>query len=127
MIPTLRTWHAYVSRLSIVPRPPQHLRPRFRTLANLGRPAPLPLPRDEQREFEHLQRTAQFAPAPPQADAASAALNLHPDARQPLKPEFNGDTNPITGEQGGPKKEPVGRWGDNSEGDWSFKGRVSDF
>jgi len=38
--------------------------------------------------------------------------------------EFDGDVNPITGERGGPRREPVGRW---AEGDWSFKGRVSDF
>ena len=40
--------------------------------------------------------------------------------------EFEGDVNPVTGEQGGPKREPVGRWGED-DGDWSFKGRVSDF
>ncbi|PFH51532.1 hypothetical protein AMATHDRAFT_103988, partial [Amanita thiersii Skay4041] len=49
---------------------------------------------------------------------------LHPDARQPVKPEFDGDTNPLTGEMGGPKREPVKTW---VEGDWSFQGRVSDF
>ncbi|EFX06475.1 hypothetical protein CMQ_6796 [Grosmannia clavigera kw1407] len=39
-------------------------------------------------------------------------------------PEFDGDRNPLTGEVGGPKTEPL-RWGSN--GDWSFNGRVTDF
>ncbi|RSL87247.1 hypothetical protein CEP52_015576 [Fusarium oligoseptatum] len=39
-------------------------------------------------------------------------------------PEFEGDTNPKTGEVGGPKNEPL-RWG--GEGDWSYNGRVTDF
>ncbi|KAJ7178491.1 hypothetical protein C8R43DRAFT_462311 [Mycena crocata] len=93
-----------------------------RTYSSLGRPAPIPLPREQQREFELLQRAAQTPLASkgfPDED-----LQLHPDAREPLKPEFDGDINPATGEQGGPKREPVGHW---VEGDWSFKGRVSDF
>lgn len=40
------------------------------------------------------------------------------------RPEFDGDTNPKTGEVGGPKTEPL-RWG--SGGDWSYNGRVTDF
>ncbi|KAG6845928.1 hypothetical protein H0H87_000734 [Tephrocybe sp. NHM501043] len=89
-----------------------------RSITNLSRPAPPPLPRSQQREFEQLQR----APLAAKPDPA-----LHPDAPTPLKPDFEGDVNPLTGEQGGPKKEPVGQWGGESEGDWSFKGRVSDF
>lgn len=41
-----------------------------------------------------------------------------------MKPEFEGETNPKTGEVGGPKNEPL-RWG--HEGDWSYNGRVTDF
>ncbi|KAJ6499235.1 hypothetical protein C8R45DRAFT_108682 [Mycena sanguinolenta] len=97
--------------------------PVLRRYSSLNRPAPIPLARDEQREFELLQRAAQ---TPLAANTADAELQLHPDARVPLKPEFEGDINPKTGEQGGPKQEPVySREG--SEGDWSFKGRVSDF
>ncbi|KAJ7045584.1 hypothetical protein C8F04DRAFT_1065375 [Mycena alexandri] len=93
-----------------------------RYYSSLSRPAPIPLPREQQREFEELQRAAQT----PLAGNKNTPddLQLHPDAREPLKPEFEGDINPATGEQGGPKREPVGRW---AEGDWSFKGRVSDF
>ena len=49
---------------------------------------------------------------------------LHPHVRRGAKPEFEGDRNPLTGEVGGPKNEPL-RWGDS--GDWSYNGRVTDF
>jgi len=87
----------------------------------LNRPSPPPLPRADQREFEELVRRAQA----PLAHSSEADLAMHPDARAPVTPEFQGDVNPTTGEQGGPKREPVNKWGE--EGDWSFKGRVSDF
>ncbi|KII92591.1 hypothetical protein PLICRDRAFT_155246 [Plicaturopsis crispa FD-325 SS-3] len=102
---------------------------RSRTMStNLNRPAPPALPRELQREFEELQRAAQ---APLTASSSSrgdaeAELALHPDARRPLEPEFEGEVNPRTGERGGPKREPVKNWGQD-DGDWSFKGRVSDF
>lgn len=95
----------------------------------LDRPAPPPLPCEEQRQFEEMLRAAQTPLAQPTRGGATTAaevdLSLHPDARRPVQPEFEGEVNPTTGEQGGPKQEPVHRWGD--EGDWSFKGRVSDF
>lgn len=49
---------------------------------------------------------------------------LHPDTVMGVKPEFEGDKNPKTGEIGGPKNDPL-RWG--AEGDWSYSGRVTDF
>ena len=85
----------------------------------LNRPSPPPLPREQQREFEELVRKAQ-APL-----SSEAELAMHPDARPPVEPEFEGDVNPRTGEKGGPKREPVKQW--TEEGDWSFKGRVTDF
>ncbi|TQS34587.1 hypothetical protein Golomagni_05023 [Golovinomyces magnicellulatus] len=49
----------------------------------------------------------------------------HPDIRRGSKPEFQGERNPITGEIGGPKNEPL-RWGSTGErGDWSYNGRSS--
>ncbi|KAG1752984.1 hypothetical protein EDB19DRAFT_1670955 [Suillus lakei] len=86
--------------------------------SNLNRPSPPPLPRELQREFEELQRSAQMPLSSPTLshDEAEAQMSLHPDARKPLTPEF----------EGGPKREPVGKWSDDG-GDWSFKGRVSDF
>jgi hypothetical protein len=90
--------------------------------ANLNRPSPPPLPREQQREFEKLLRKTQNP-----GTAETETPGMHPDAREPLTAEFHGDINPITGEKGGPKREPVGRWGEDPGGDWSFKGRVSDF
>lgn len=84
----------------------------------ITRPAPHPLPPEDQREFELLQRQANNAPP--------GRVERHPDAPAPLKPEFDGDINPATGERGGPKREPIQCWIEE-EGDWSFKGRVSDF
>ncbi|KAG0706025.1 hypothetical protein DFH29DRAFT_199787 [Suillus ampliporus] len=96
--------------------------------SNLNRPSPPPLPRELQREFEELQRSAQMPLSSPTLShgEAEAQMSLHPDAPKPLTPEFEGDINPRTGEQGGPKREPVGKWTEDG-GDWSFKGRVSDF
>ncbi len=95
-----------------------------RTVATLNRPAPPPLPREQQREFEELLRKAQ-TPLAQSADH-SPETQLHPDARKPLQPDFEGDVNTKTGERGGPKHEPIGHWGKDNE-DWSYKGRVSDF
>lgn len=109
---------AYVRRASVVAR--------RMSSSGLNRPSPPPLPRDLQREFEQLQRQAQ-APLSSQSPLESeAGLALHPDARKPLTPEFEGQVNPKTGEEGGPKREPVGKWAEDG-GDWSFKGRVTDF
>lgn len=105
----------------------QALNTRRMLSSNINRPAPPPLPQEQQREFENLFRAAEAPLTPTSKNAPEAELAaLHPDARQPLKAEFEGDVNPKTGEQGGPKREPVGRWADG-DGDWSFKGRVTDF
>jgi Protein of unknown function (DUF1674) len=87
----------------------------FKRHVSINRPGPIPLPRDEQREFEDLQRKANLP------------TSLHRDAPTPVAPEFEGDVNPTTGEKGGPKREPVTRSTADPGGDWSFKGRVSDF
>ena len=50
---------------------------------------------------------------------------LHPNVRRGSPPEFEGDTDPRTGEVGGPKNNPI-RW-QQMQGDWSYNGRVSDF
>ena len=86
----------------------------------LNRPSPPPLPREEQREFERLLQAAQTP-----LSVKDGEVDIHPDARTPIQPDFEGDVNPRTGERGGPKKEPVKKWG--SEGDWSQSGRVTDF
>ncbi|KIY46758.1 hypothetical protein FISHEDRAFT_32127, partial [Fistulina hepatica ATCC 64428] len=76
------------------------------------------------QEFEALVRQAQ-APLSGSHTEQEAQLAIHPDAPKPMKRDFEGDVNPVTGERGGPKTEPVKAWGD--EGDWSYKGRVTDF
>ena len=84
----------------------------------MGRPSLPTLPREQQREFEDLQRAAQMPLSSPSSSPAEADLA---DARKPFTPDLEGDTNPPTGEQGGPKKEPVGKWVEGDDGDWSFK------
>ena len=114
-------------------------------------PSPPRLPKEEQEIFEKLlqQSTGAFstpaqAPAETVADATSSrpqinqssqsaqptvnaegkGEELHPNVRRGAPPELQGDTNPKTGEVGGPKNEPL-RWGHQS--DWSYNGRVTDF
>ncbi|KUL87785.1 hypothetical protein ZTR_03188 [Talaromyces verruculosus] len=110
-------------------------------------PAPPRLPKEEQEIFERLQKesTGAFSTprTPPKVNQSPDSLaststttttqqnnsngqgeELFPHMRETVKPEFEGDTNPKTGEVGGPKNEPL-RWG--HEGDWSYNGRVTDF
>ena len=124
------------SLLSLARRVPYSIKDAPAILSRLSsntpynRPAPPPLNPRDQREFEELVRAAQAPLSVPSGSnsraEAEADMALHPDARAPVQAEFEGDVNPVTGEQGGPKREPVGRWGED-DGDWSFKGRVSDF
>lgn len=108
--------------------------------------APPRLPKEEQEIFERLQkestgafstpRTPPKVNQSPDSQAATTTTTqqnstngqegeeLFPHMREPVKPEFEGETNPKTGEVGGPKNEPL-RWG--HEGDWSYNGRVTDF
>ncbi|KAJ4859693.1 hypothetical protein T069G_04681 [Trichoderma breve] len=58
------------------------------------------------------------------AQKTDEATTLNQGLFRGAPPEFEGDTNPKTGEVGGPKNEPL-RWG--GEGDWSYNGRVTDF
>lgn len=99
-------------------------------------PAPPRLPKEEQEIFEELQRRSTGAFSTPQVNQSpqsgaqaeikvnASGEELHPDAPKGLKPDFEGEKNPKTGEVGGPKNEPL-RWG--SGGDWSYGGRVTDF
>lgn len=113
-------------------------------------PAPPRLPPKEQEEFERLQKMSTGAFSTPKisdnsdqelegtqisvtatssirVEAKGDGQELHPDIRRGAKPEFEGERNPVTGEIGGPKTEPI-RWGSNGErGDWSYNGRVTDF
>lgn len=93
----------------------------------MQRRSPPRLPPVDQKIFDDLVRAA-ASPAAPSINSKNLSQTiveegqeLHPDARRPLQPEFEGDVNPITGEQGGPKREPL------RHGDWSFGGRTTDF
>jgi hypothetical protein len=68
--------------------------------------------------------SAQSSSSPEQGQQVDEESLVHPDLRRGVKPEFEGDVNPKTGEVGGPKTEPL-RWG--AKGDWSYGGRVTDF
>lgn len=57
-------------------------------------------------------------------EARGKSEELHPNVRRGARPEFDGETNPKTGEVGGPKNDPL-RWG--AAGEWSYNGRTTDF
>ncbi|SCV05191.1 LANO_0H02058g1_1 [Lachancea nothofagi CBS 11611] len=99
-------------------------------------PAPPQLPKEEQEEFEKLQRIAQSQEAIDEYNRELEQDTTKESAKSPfLKadiggfspefsktiPEFEGDVNPKTGERGGPKQDPL------RHGDYSFNGRVTDF
>lgn len=89
-----------------------------------------------QPSLSHINQSPHPEPPPTSdRDRDLAAINarvqatgdgeeLHADIRRGAKPEFEGERNPKTGENGGPKNEPL-RWGGNV--DWSYNGRVTDF
>ncbi|CAI4284141.1 BCN_G0004810.mRNA.1.CDS.1 [Saccharomyces cerevisiae] len=100
-------------------------------------PGPPKLPREEQEEFERLQRIATSQEAIDQYNAQATGDRTKESLNSPLLtkndigsfspefsktiPEFEGDVNPKTGEVGGPKQDPL------RHGDYSFNGRVTDF
>lgn len=84
------------------------------------RPGPPPLPAAEQKEFEELVKQTMTPMASTSADGEEKT-EFHPDIRRGPPPEFKGDRNPKTGENGGPKTEPV-KWNE-----WSYGGRATDF
>ncbi|KAK8076471.1 hypothetical protein PG994_003743 [Apiospora phragmitis] len=123
-----------------IARPLSHLRPSSTTPLTTLRLVPRAprLPAEEQAEFERLQRAANTqegfnpssTPTPePSVTVTKAATETTPTIGEEkgstgAPPEFEGETNPKTGEVGGPKNEPL-RWG--ATGDYSYNGRVTDF
>ncbi|PWN24393.1 hypothetical protein BDZ90DRAFT_256861 [Jaminaea rosea] len=92
--------------------------------SKFNRPSPPTLPAAEQAEFNRLvaARSGQLQfnrPAPTESDKEG---ELHPNARRLPTPDFEGDTNPETGEVGGPKKDPL-IW----RGEYTYNGRATDF
>lgn len=98
-------------------------------------PAPPRLSKKDQEEFERLQREANTTnafqsvnedsdivqePILSKESTKTIDFHYHPEYRH-IKPDFEGDKNPVTGEIGGPKQDPL------RHGDYSFNGRVTDF
>lgn len=98
-----------------------------------SRPGPPPLPKEQQEEFERLQKIAssQIAIEEYNSKVTGEDQTLSPVVEEKTTigsfvntttiPEFEGDVNPETGEIGGPKQDPT------RHGDWAFNGRVTDF
>lgn len=100
-------------------------------------PSPPKLPKEDQEEFERLQKIANSQAAIDEynakisQDSTKESLNntiltkndigsFSPEFKNTI-PEFEGDVNPKTGEVNGPKQDPL------RHGDYSFNGRVTDF
>ncbi|KAI5856000.1 hypothetical protein BZA05DRAFT_390288 [Tricharina praecox] len=112
----------------VLPRLARPLSTTARTSAvfNLrDRPSPPRLPAAEQEEYERLQKesTGAFQTSHTvKADEVDISESeLHKDLRRGAKPEFEGDKNPVTGEVGGPKNDPL------RHGEWTYNGRATDF
>lgn len=97
---------------------------------------PPKLPKEQQEEFEALQKLANSQAAIDEynrqieetgaADSDVLANVSKTDVGMQAQyfktiPEFEGEVNPETGEVGGPKQDPL------RHNDWSFNGRVTDF
>lgn len=96
---------------------------------SFSRPSPPPLPPADQAEFEALLKANQTVGATPAIvedptkgeRAAELADETHRDLRRGPKRQFEGDTNPKTGEVGGPKTDPFIA----GDGDWQYGGRIT--
>lgn len=84
--------------------------PRFaRSVGGFSRPAPPALNRKEQKEFEDLVKSYVAPASLPQKELVidEDEETMHPQFRQKPRAKFEGETNPETGEVGGPKHEPL--------------------
>lgn len=92
-------------------------------------PLPPKLPKEQQEEFETLQKIASSQAAIEEYNRqieekgfADAKTDIGTTATVfKTIPEFEGERNPETGEVGGPKQDPL------RHNDWAFNGRVTDF
>lgn len=95
--------------------------------SGFDRPSPPSLGRQEQKDFDELVRRVN-APASKggielEGDEADEAV-MHPQFRQKPRAKFEGETNPETGEVGGPKHEPLAH-GQSFQSRLAALGRVS--
>ncbi|KAI9636018.1 uncharacterized protein MKK02DRAFT_44716 [Dioszegia hungarica] len=109
------------SRLPLL-RPLSSTATHLRNPQNYARPGPPSLPPKEQAEFDALVKANETHGATPAITKPASEIE-HRDIRRGPRAEFDGDINPKTGEQGGPKVDPF-KAGD---GDWQYAGRVTDF
>lgn len=127
-----------INKIALIKRFPRNTGLQNIRFLNTERmPSPPKLPREEQVEFERLQKIANSQAAIDEynskiiGDATKESLNnehltkndiggFSPEFSKTI-PEFEGDVNPKTGERGGPKQDPL------RHGDYSFNGRVTDF
>lgn len=100
-------------------------------LSSEQKPGPVRLPPQEQEEFERLQRIAQSQAAiddyntqvlAEQANLGPKLVDIGGFQYFKTVPEFEGETNPKTGEVGGPKQDPL-----RHPNEWAYNGRVTDF
>ncbi|KAI5450923.1 hypothetical protein NCC49_002663 [Naganishia albida] len=107
----------------------------------LTRVGPPQLPKADQEEFEAAVRRAEAGQSGSvDAESMKSALKAssttsaagatesklqqqHPDLRKQAPAQFEGEVNPLTGEVGGPKRDPFVA----GDGDWQYSGRVTDF
>jgi hypothetical protein len=89
-----------------------------------GRPEERQSPQESFKTQSQSDGASETSHLDAKVDATGKGDELHPNVRRGAPPEFEGETNPATGEVGGPKVEPL-RWG--SGGDYSYNGRVTDF
>ncbi|KAJ9479346.1 Succinate dehydrogenase assembly factor 4, mitochondrial [Pseudozyma hubeiensis] len=113
-VPSLRRTIATSTRRALCTTPTTHS-------GGFNRPGPPPLPPQEQKEFEQLVKQKQNA-SPFLSSSDPEKGEMHPDARRKPKAEFEGETNPGTGEIGGPKNDPL-----KYEKEWTYGGRATDF
>jgi hypothetical protein len=89
------------------------------------RPGPPRLPKEEQEEYERLQREStgafQTSHTVTEQEIEVSESDVHKDLRKGAKPEFEGEVNPKTGEVGGPKNDPL------RYSEWTYNGRATDF
>lgn len=108
------------SRLPLLRRSLTSSATQLRDTKNYARPGPPPLPAKDQAEFDSLVKANETHGATPAITKPASEIQ-HQDIRKGPRPEFEGDINPKTGEQGGPKVDPF-KAGD---GDWQYAGRVT--
>lgn len=138
---TVRPYSSFLQTGPAPPRLPPDQQAEFERLQRAAEAAlsshttiPAAPEQQQQQPLSTSRHVSTPSPQPAAAATATATATSQPETldagtfsggiRKGAPPEFEGDTNPVTGEVGGPKNEPL-RCG--SAGDWSFNGRVTDF